>query len=172
MIFSFGKPSKEKLKELALKDYERAVEISQEKSRISKQHCLRTALRCRTNIDKLFVEAAKKAQIHEVEILDAIKHGRRIPEQPKAGCYQLVKVADGYMYTYIPEKYAELIFQIGWWYQTEKISKEAAIERTQVIADAICDELGVLQRFSILQFLKDGPEDEEDLGPITSSDSE
>ncbi|MEY3660572.1 MAG: hypothetical protein RLZZ169_1397 [Pseudomonadota bacterium] len=173
MIFSFGKPSTEKLKESARKDYERALEISQEKSRISKQHCLRIALRCRTNIDKLFVEGAKKIQIHEAETLAAIKDGKRLPDPPKATCYQLAKVADGYIYTYIPEKHADLIFQIGIWYQTQKIGKQAAVERTQAIADAICDELGVLQRFSVLQFLEeDEPGDEEDSGSVTSPNGE
>jgi hypothetical protein len=170
MIFSFGKSSSAKLKESAKKDYESAIEKSHDKSRLAKQHCLRVALRCRTNIDMLFIEAAKKTELHEVETLAAIREGKRLPDPPTANCYQLAKVADGHLYTYLPEKHAEVIFSIGASFQTQKISKEVAINRVQAIADSICDELGVLQRFQVLQFLLDDSELESDDNPPTRAD--
>lgn len=156
MIFSFGRTNNSnKLKEIAKKEYEVALAKADDKSRISRQLCLRMALRCRTNIDKLFVEAAQKTEAHEAEVLSAVATSKRPPEAPVASCYQLVKVPDGHIYTYLPEKHAEAIFKIAAAYQTEKMSRNSAIERTQAIADQVCEELGVLQKFQVLKFLED-----------------
>lgn len=166
MIFSFGKTNNSnKLKEVAKKEYEVALAKADDKSRLSKQLCLRMALRCRTNIDKLFVEAAQKTEAHEVGVLSAVAAGKRPPDPPVASCYQLAKVPDGYIYTYLPEKHAEAIFKIAVAYQTEKIGRSTAIERTQAIADVVCEELGVLQKFQVLQFLVE----EDDAGGAASS---
>lgn len=156
MIFSFGKANNSnKLKETAKKEYEAALAKAEDKSRLARQLCMRMALRCRTNIDKLFVEAAQKTERYEAEAVAALTANKRAPEPPVATCYQLAKVADGYIYTYLPEKHAEAIFKIAVAYQTEKMSRNAAIERTQAIADTVCEELGVLQKFQVLQFLLD-----------------
>jgi hypothetical protein len=168
MIFSFGRTNNSnKLKDVAKKEYENALAKADDKSRLAKQLCMRMALRCRTNIDKLFVEAAQKTELHEAQVLAAGATGKRPPEPPTANCYQLVKVPDGYIYTYLPEKHAEAIFKIAVAYQTEKMSRNSAIERTQAIADAVCEELGVLQKFQVLQFLLD----EDNEGGAASSSS-
>jgi response regulator RpfG family c-di-GMP phosphodiesterase len=159
MIFSFGKTNNNKLKEAAKKEYETALAKANDKSRLAKQLCLRMALRCRTNIDKLFVEAAQKTELHEAESLAALAANKRPPDPPLASCYQLVKIPDGYIYTYLPDKHAETIFRIAVAYQTQKMSRGSAIERTQVVADAVCEELGVVQQFQVLQFLIDADEE-------------
>lgn len=156
MIFSFRKSNdSNKPKEAAKKEYETALAKSNDQSRVAKQLCLRMALRCRTNIDLLFVQAAQKTELYEAEYIAALAANKSPPDPPVANCYQLAKIADGYIYTYLPPKHAEAVFRIATAYQTEKISRHVAIEKTQVVADAVWEELGVIQKFQVLQFLID-----------------
>jgi len=97
----------------------------------------------------------KKTELYEAEYIAALAANKRPPDPPVANCYQLAKIADGYIYTYLPPKHAEAVFRIATAYQTEKISRHVAIEKTQVVADAVWEELGVIQKFQVLQFLID-----------------
>jgi len=170
MKFPFSKKlSVEDLQAQAEKDFMDALEKSQDKSRVAKQFCMRIALQSRTNIDKLFVEAAKKTERYDELAMAAIAAGSELPAQPEASCFQIVKGSGGSYYSYIPERFAKQIFAIGASYQTTRISRSDAIEQAQRVANTLFDELGVSQSFEVLQFLR---EEELDSGSSDSSDQE
>jgi hypothetical protein len=169
MIFNFKKkPDIDELKKQAQADFEKALELKEDKARSSKQYCTRIALQSRTHIDKLFVEAAKKTEDFEAVAMEAIAAGESIPEKPTASPYLSIKSNDGLIYSYIPEKFANQVFAIAAAYQTVKIGRAGAIEQAQRTADTLFEEIGVSQSFNVLQFLRD--EEELDKNNGTESD--
>jgi len=162
MIFNFKKKVDiEELKTQAQKDFEKALELKEDKTRSSKQYCTRIALQSRTHIDKLFVEAAKKTEDFEAIAMEAMAAGESIPEKPIASPWLSIKSTDGLIYSYIPEKYANQIFAIAAAYQTVKIGRAGAIEQAQRSADTLFEDIGVSQSFNVLQFLRDEEEAEQ-----------
>jgi len=162
MIFNFKKKVDiEELKTQAQKDFEKALELKEDKARSSKQYCTRIALQSRTHIDKLFVEAAKKTEDFEAIAMEAMAAGESIPEKPIASPWLSIKSTDGLIYSYIPEKYAIQIFAIAAAYQTVKIGRAGAIEQAQRSADTLFEDIGVSQSFNVLQFLRDEEEAEQ-----------
>jgi len=162
MIFNFKKKVDiEELKTQAQKDFEKALELKEDKARSSKQYCTRIALQSRTHIDKLFVEAAKKTEDFEAIAMEAMAAGESIPEKPIASPWLSIKSTDGLIYSYIPEKYANQIFAIAAAYQTVKIGRAGAIEQAQRSADTLFEDIGVSQSFNVLQFLRDEEEAEQ-----------
>jgi hypothetical protein len=161
MIFNFKKKlDLTEMKKQAQADFEKALELKEDKTRSSKQYCTRIALQSRTHVDKLFVEAAKKTEDFEALAMEAIAAGGVIPDKPIPLPWLSIQSADGLIYSYIPEKYANHIFAIAAAYQTVKISRAEAINQAQRTADALFEELGVSQSFNVLQFLRDEEEAE------------
>ena len=85
----------------------------------------------------------------------AIAKDTEAPLLPVADPFQLVKSGGEFIYTYIPERFAEKVFALGAAYQTLKISRAQAIGRTQAIANELWIELGVRESFEVLRFLRD-----------------
>ena len=74
---------------------------------------------------------------------------------PQADEFQLVKSGGEFTYTYIPESYASKVFALGAAYQTLKLSRREVIEKTQEMANALWDQLGLIESFEVLRFLRD-----------------
>jgi hypothetical protein len=154
MIWSRSSRS-DKGKKKAQEDYEQAVQLADKPDRESRILCVRVALKCRANLDTAFVRAAREISEYDEKATLALAKGQDKPDRPVADSFQLVKVGEEFIYTYIPSKFADAIFSAGSAYQTLMISREQAIERGQSIANEMWDELGLTEKFEVLRFLRD-----------------
>ncbi|MFN3239052.1 MAG: hypothetical protein ACE37D_18630 [Pseudomonadales bacterium] len=146
MIWSLSRKSNsEKLKAQAKADYEFAANSD----KATRSFRVKIALRCRAHIDRAFINSAKAAEAAENDDAEADSENEN-----EVTTYQLVKSADGYIYTYIPEDYAVTINQLGHEYQDGLIDTYTAITKAQVIADQISEELQLPDSFQTLSFLQ------------------
>jgi hypothetical protein len=155
MIWSTKASRTDKARKKAQEDYAQAVKSAAQPDRDSRIFCVRVALKCRANLDTAFARAAREIGEYDEQATRAIAKGEQKPELPVADPFQLVKVGSEFVYTYIPVNFAEAIFAVGSAYQTLIISREQAIERAQSIANEMWDELGLIDKFEVLRFLRD-----------------
>jgi hypothetical protein len=142
-------------KKKAQDDYEQALQMAEKPGRDSRIFCVRIALKCRANIDTAFARAASEIGAYSELMALALAKGDKTPALPVADPFQLVKVGSEFVYTYIPDKYADGIFAAGTAYQTLNISRAQAIAQGQSIADEIWDDLGLSERLEVLRFLRE-----------------
>ena len=160
----WGKESKsQKLKNKAKADYEQALKVAASPARDSQIFCIRISLRCRANLDAAFAKAASDIARYEELALMAIAKDTEAPLLPVADPFQLVKSGGEFIYTYIPERFAEKVFAVGAAYRAQ------AIARTQAIANDLWIELGLTESFEVLRFLRD---EESAATAATAGDSE
>ena len=148
----FG-PSEKDLKADAKKEFDKAVSL-QGDSRKEDAYRMRIALRARAHIDKLFVEAAEKAERYNEVVMLNIAEGKPSPEPPKASNYMKLMTASGEVWSYIPEEYADIVFKYGMLYQGMNASGPKAIDKVQKICNAISMELKLEQILTALEFLR------------------
>lgn len=160
----FKASKNEKLKAKAREDYEEALAVAKSNARESRVYCVRVALRCRANIDTAFVRAAREVEVYEETLLLALANGAEKPEPPQADTFQLVKSGADFMFTYIPERFAEKIFSVAGAYQTQKIAKSQAITQVQAVADEMWKELGLIENLEVVRFLREEAGDESGSG--------
>ncbi len=154
----FG-PSEKTLKKDSQIDYEKGVALKGD-SRKEQAYRMRIALRARSHIDKLFVEAATKAEkFNEVVVLN-VSQGKAVPDHPTASEHMKLLTSSGEVWSYLPKQYAQLVFKYGMQYQSMEITGPAAISNVQKIADAIAFELKLEHSLGALGFLKEQLEDE------------
>jgi hypothetical protein len=154
----FG-PSEKDLKNDAKKEFEKAVSLQGE-TRKENAYRMRLALRARAHIDKLFVEAAEKAERYNEVVMLNISEGKAAPEPPQASNFMKLMTASGEVWSYIPEEYANLVFKYGMLYQSMEVSGPKAIDKVQKISDAIGMELNLDQSLIALEFLRQQLEEE------------
>lgn len=134
--------------------FEKAVEGKDNpKTRSARIHL---GLLLRTHVDKLFVQGAEESVKYDQAVSIALASGKVKPERPKAPTFMSIKTSEGSRNSYLPEEYAQVIYNLGARYQTEQILASDAISKTQEIFDTICyDELNLPQSFETLRFLRD-----------------
>lgn len=134
--------------------YEKMVEARDNvKMRSMRVHL---GLLLRTHVDKLFVKGAEDAVEYDKSVAIAIAAGQEKPERPIAPCFMEVKTSEGMRTSYLPDAYAQVIYNLGMRYQSEQILAVDAIARTQEIFDTVCyEELNLPQSFEVLRFLRD-----------------
>lgn len=137
----------------AKSDFEKACKKGHG-DRNTKGFKIKIALRCRAVIDIIFIDGAKTYEKYADDKLEAIWNDNEIPIAPEAENYQPIKSSQGYIIGYIPKKFADKVFILGAEFQTKKITKTDAIERTQLIADEISLMLNVEESFDVLDFLR------------------
>lgn len=115
----------------------------------------RIANRCRAHLDKTFIEGAERTATYEDAVMAALAAGQEKPLPPKARLFQIVPAFDHEVVAYLPEHYAERIFDLGRRYQRMDIDGARAVQLAQGIAEEICFELNASQTFVALQFLRD-----------------
>ena len=59
-------------------------------------------------------------------------------------------------------EYAQAVYDIASDFQKKDISKEHAINLTQIVADNICNMLSLETSFNVLDFLRDEQKDKKD----------
>ena len=154
----FG-PSEKNLKKEAQNEYEKAVSLKGD-SRKEHAYRMRIALRARSHVDKLFVEAASKAEKYNETAMLNISQGKVASKQLSTTEYMKLLTASGEVWSYLPNEYAQLIFKYGVQYQSVEIAGPVAISKVQKISDAIAIELKLEQPLAALTFLKEQLEEE------------
>lgn len=129
-------------------------------SRELRQLRRRIANRCRSHIDKTFIDAAERIDAYEDLLLQAKRAGEQPPEPPKGRSFVTVPALDREVFSYMPQETIDQIFELGCHYQTMLIGPETAILRTQAIAEQLCEQLQVIPCFQALQFLREQLEEE------------
>ena len=124
----------------------------------SRANRIKIGLRCRAVIDKIFVDGAKAYETYHEQKLQALWEGKSPPEEPRPSNFQIIKSSQGDIVGYIPLKSAEAVYDIASDFQKKDISKEHAINLTQIVADNICSMLSLETSFNVLDFLRDDPE--------------
>ncbi|MAC66636.1 MAG: hypothetical protein CMK54_01290 [Proteobacteria bacterium] len=142
----------------AQKEFELACSETHEDKK-SRANRVRIGLRCRAVIDKIFIEGAEQFERYHNDKLQAIWDGNSEPKTPVPKNFQIIKSSKGDVLGYIPIDSAKQIYDIASDFQTKKISKKHAIGLTQLIADNICNMLGLETSFNVLDFLKDKGEE-------------
>ena len=128
----------------------------------SRANRIKIGLRCRAVIDTLFIEGAKEFEKFHKEKLEAIWEEKDPPKDPKPNNYQIIKSSQGDVVGYIPMEYAQAVYDIASDFQKKDISKDHAINLTQIVADNICNMLSLETSFNVLDFLRDELEDKKD----------
>ena len=116
---------------------------------------VRIALRSRAHLDKTFIDGAKKTEIFQEAMMQAIASESEKPSPPKGNPYQLVKTVNGEVFAYIPQAFVDEMFFLGGKYQTMQLNAEGAVEAAQIIADRVYDDLGLDDSFEALVFLRE-----------------
>ena len=148
----FG-PNEQQLKENAKKDYDKAVALKGD-SRKEDAYRMRIGLRVRGHIDKLFVEAAQKAERFNDIAMIHIAQGKPAPEPPRPPNFMRLLTASGEVWSYLPEEYSLLVFKYGMLYQGMNLSGPKAILQVQRVVDAIATELKLPNSLVALEFLR------------------
>ena len=148
----FG-PNEQQLKENAKKDYEKAIALTGD-SRKEDAYRMRIGLRARGHLDKLFVEAAQKAEKFNDIAMIHIAQGKSAPEPPKPPNFMKLLTASGEVWSYLPEECSVLVFKYGMLYQGMNVSGPKAILQVQKVVDAIATELKLPNSLVTLEFLR------------------
>jgi len=144
--------------EIAKIEFETACAETHEDKK-SRANRIKIGLRCRAVIDTLFIEGAKEFEKFHKEKLEAIWEEKEPPEEPKPSNCQIIKSSQGDVVGYIPMEYAQAVYDISSDFQKKEISKEHAINLTQIVADNICNMLSLETSFNVLDFLRDEQND-------------
>lgn len=160
MVLSIFKNKAAKIAMISAKnDYIKAAE-SNDDSRATRSFKVRIGIRCRSHIDKVFIEAAKKTVAFQDQCNVAAAQGKERPAPPKANPFQTAKTINGVIYTYIPEEFSDEVFSLGCMYQTMQIDINKAITMVQQVADRVAFDIGLDQPITALQFLRSENESE------------
>ena len=106
-------------------------------------------------MDKTFIDGAKKTEIFQDAMMQAIASESEKPNPPKGNPYQLVKTVNGEVFAYVPQSFVDEMFGLGGKYQTMQLNAEGAVEAAQIIADRVYDDLGLDDTFEALGFLRE-----------------
>ncbi|MDA9688903.1 hypothetical protein N9V13_00605 [Betaproteobacteria bacterium] len=159
--FNDGENTKKDESEVAKSEFESACAETHEDKK-SRANRIKIGLRCRAVIDTLFIEGAKEFEKFHKEKLEALWEEKTPPKEPKPNNYQIIKSSQGDVVGYIPMEYAQSVYDIASEFQKKDISKEHAINLTQIVADNICNMLSLETSFNVLDFLRDEQKDKKD----------
>ena len=133
----------------------------------------RVALRCKSLLDKTFVEGAQRTERHEQAVIIAINEGKPQPDAPKARSFGTVPAFDHEVMAFLPQEVVDRAFDLGRRYQRVEIDAKQAVDYMQALADELCATLQVDPPFEALRFLRDElAEEEGEDGEDSESDSE
>ena len=152
--FKDNKKTTETENEKAKADFESACAETHE-DKESRANRIKIGLRCRAVIDKIFIDGAKEFEIYHEKKLQAIWEDQSPPQEPSPTNFQVIKSSQGEVVGYIPFDCAKEVYDVASDFQKKEISKEHAINLTQIIADNICSMLSLETSFNVLDFLRD-----------------
>ena len=151
----FGRKSKlEKLKANARADFLRCKELSGS-DRYNRMFVSRIAMRAKTNLDKIFVQGAKGEEKRQQDLVQAVKEGKKtFPQREKHDGFNSLKGATGFVMSWVPEYYANAMYNLGSDYQIQEKNAHECIEAANKLGERLREELQTLQPIELLNFLK------------------
>ncbi len=161
-MFSFFDDSAKKL-EKAKSDFEYARNLEGDSSE-KRAVRVRTALRCKLVLDKIFIEATHLEALLQEEAMIAAAGGEASPEKlektaKESICYQVIKSLNGLAIAYVPQPYAGEMAELGTKFEKGEINARQAIELSQKIGDRLADELKMdlylIQPIEPLSFMRE-----------------
>ena len=124
---------------------------------------VRTAMRCKLVLDKIFIEAAQMEAVFQEKSMIAAAAGentQKLEETAKESiCYQVVKSINGHAIGYVPQPYAGEMAELGAQFEKSIINSRQAIEVAEKIGDRLADELKMdlylIQPIEPLSFMRE-----------------
>ena len=145
----------------ARKVYENAVRLTGS-SKAVRAVKVRVALRCTDVLDQIFDEGMRKTIGFDEAVMIAVAGGEATPAPLKATmdtCYKTIETAEGRAVGYVPFKYAQRMYELGWGYQQKTVPPDDAFELAQLIAEEMATELRLsvyaVQPIEPLSWLRD-----------------
>lgn len=155
LTFFKKQPSESEEQEQAKALFQKIVSITSE-SHENRKIKLGLSLLCQSHMDRSFIAGAEQMASYQDRVNMAIVKGEDKPDPPEAEEFIKIKRGDKFIWTYLPQEYADKAFKWGSQYQQTQISAQQAIEGMQLLADQLCyDELKLNAPFVALQFLRD-----------------
>ena len=151
----FGRKSKlEKLRANAQADFLRCKQLDPS-DRYNRMFVSRIAMRAKGNLDKIFVQGARAEERRQQDLARTMKDGKKgFPQREKHDGYNSLKGTTGVVLSWVPEEYANTMFNLGADYQIQEKSARQCIAAADQLAEKIMAELQTLQKIELLNLLR------------------
>ena len=151
----FGRKSKlEKLRSNAQGDFLRCKQLDTS-DRYNRMFVSRIAMRAKGNLDKIFVQGARAEEKRQQDLARSMKDGKKgFPQREKHDGYNSLKGTTGVVLSWVPEEYANTMFNLGADYQIQEKSARQCIAAADQLAEKIMAELQTLQKIELLNLLR------------------
>ena len=151
----FGRKSKlEKLRANAQGDFLRCKQLDTS-DRYNRMFVSRIAMRAKGNLDKIFVQGARAEERRQQDLARTMKDGKKgFPQREKHDGYNSLKGTTGVVLSWVPEEYANTMFNLGADYQIQEKSARQCIAAADQLAEKIMAELQTLQKIELLNLLR------------------
>ena len=151
----FGRKSKlEKLRANAQADFLRCKHLDAS-DRYNRMFVSRIAMRAKGNLDKIFVQGARAEEKRQQDLARTMKDGKKgFPQREKHDGYNSLKGTTGVVLSWVPEEYANTMFNLGADYQIQEKSARQCIAAADQLAEKIMAELQTLQKIELLNLLR------------------
>ena len=115
----------------------------------------RIAMRAKGNLDKIFVQGARAEERRQQDLARTMKDGKKgFPQREKHDGYNSLKGTTGVVLSWVPEEYANTMFNLGADYQIQEKSARQCIAAADQLAEKIMAELQTLQKIELLNLLR------------------
>ena len=115
----------------------------------------RIAMRAKGNLDKIFVQGARAEEKRQQDLAKAVKEGKKsMPQREKHDGYNSLKGTTGVVLSWVPEEYADRMFNLGADYQIQEKSARQCIAVADELAEKLMVELQTLQKIELLNLLR------------------
>lgn len=115
----------------------------------------RIAMRAKANLDKIFVQGARAEERRQQDLAQAVKGGKKaFPQREKHDGYNSLKGTTGIVMSWVPEEYANTMFNLGADYQIQEKSARQCIAVADQLAEKLMVELQTLQKIELLNLLR------------------
>ena len=115
----------------------------------------RIAMRAKGNLDKIFVQGARAEEKRQQDLARSMKDGKKgFPQREKHDGYNSLKGTTGVVLSWVPEEYANTMFNLGADYQIQEKSARQCIAAADQLAEKIMAELQTLQKIELLNLLR------------------
>ena len=151
----FGRKSKlEKLRTNAQGDFLRCKQLDTS-DRYNRMFVSRIAMRAKGNLDKIFVQGARAEEKRQQDLVKAVKEGKKgFPQREKHDGYNSLKGTTGIVLSWVPEEYANTMFNLGADYQIQEKSARQCIATADQLAEKLMVELQTQQKIELLNLLR------------------
>ena len=151
----FGRKAKlEKLRANAKADFLRCTELGAS-DRYNRMFVSRIAMRAKGNLDKIFVQGAKAEEKRQEELAIAVKEAKKnFPGRKQHDGYNTLRGTTGVVLSWVPEEYANAMYNLGADYQIQEKSARECIAAADQLAERMKQELQTLQKIELLNLLR------------------